>query len=341
MADTADSGRIARDFRLELTMGDLGSNHFPYRDFAAPNVILVATDLEDDIDYLLPHAVAQARAAGSRLVLATVVPRGEGHTLDTAAMLPEEAAESEQEARRRLRNIAGLMSNMGIPCDVVVRHGFPAEVIPAVARETGAARIVIGTHGRRSVKKLLLGSVADSILRQVEVPIYTIGPQASYAAPVGAPRRILHPVSLSEGYEHSARLALEIAQYYQAEIRLLHIMPRNSQKCADAEMLAEWTRSELSRLIPKEAPLWILSSIRVEKGAVVRKILDAANEMNADLIVLGVNSGQPFWSFGEDNTAYDIILQAGCPVLTVRRSPVPQVREYLHEENRSISAGAS
>ncbi|HUY82498.1 MAG TPA: universal stress protein [Acidobacteriaceae bacterium] len=322
-------------------MSDPSVSHSPYRDLAVPNVILVATDLEDDVDYLLPHAVAQARAASATLVLATVVPAAEGSALNTTALLPAEAEESAQEARRRLGNIASLMSNAGIPCEVVVRHGSPAEVVPALAREVGAARVIVGTHGRRSVKKLLLGSVADSILHKVEAPIYTIGPQASYAAPVGKPRRILHPVSLAPGYERSARLAIEMAQYYQAEIKLLHILPRDAQSRKDEEVLADWTRAELNRLIPEEAPLWIVSSVQVEKGTVVGKILDAANEMNADLIVLGVNPGQSFWAIGEDNTAYDIIVQAGCPVLTVRRTPGLRVGDELHGASRSIPVKAS
>lgn len=322
-------------------MSDQVTPHSPYRGFAAPDVILVATDLEDDIDYLLPHAVAQARAAGATLVLATVVPSPEGSALNTTALWPAEAAVSAQDARRRLQNIASLMSNAGVACEVVVRHGSPAEVIPEITREVGATRVIVGTHGRRSVKRLLLGSVANSILRKVEVPICTIGPQASYGAPVGKPRRILHPVSLTPGYEHSARVALEMAQYFQAEIKLLHILPPSSQQGKEAEKLAEWTRTELSRLIPEEAPLWIVSSVQVEEGTVVDKTLDAANEMNADLIVLGVNPGQSFWSIGEDNLAYDIILQAGCPVLTVRRTPALYEGEALHQDSRSIPVRAS
>ncbi len=322
-------------------MDDQSVNHSEYRDFAAPSVILVATDLDDDIDYLMPHAVAQARAANSALVLANVVPAAEVSGFDATALLPAEAADRKQEAERRLRNIASLMREVGIPCEALVRSGSPAEVIPAMAKEIGAARVIIGTHGRRRVKKMLLGSVANAILRKVEVPICTIGPQASYMAPNGVPRRILHPVSLSPGYQHSARLALEIAQFYQAAITLLHVLPRNAQDGSDAEMLADWTRAELKKLVPDEAPLWILSSIKVEQGTVVPGILDAANEMNADLIILGVNPGQSFWSIGEDNTAYDIILQAGCPVLTVRRSPSAHAGEKQHEDGRSISAGAA
>lgn len=322
-------------------MGDQGTPHSLYRGFAAPDVILVATDLDDDIDYLLPHAVAQARAAGATLVLSTVVPLAESSALDAAALWPADAAVRAQEAKRRLRNIASLMSNAGVACEVVVRHGLPTEVIPEIAREVGATRVIVGTHGRRSVKKLLLGSVVNSILREVEVPICTIGPQASYGAPVGKPRRILHPVSLTPGYEHSARVALELAQYFQAEIKLLHILPPSSHEGREAQRLAEWTRTELSRLIPEEAPLWIVSSVQVEEGTVVDKTLNAASEMNADLIVLGVNPGQSFWSIGEDNLAYDIILQAGCPVLTVRRSPAACEGEALHQDSRSIPVRAS
>lgn len=321
-------------------MSDQTASPSKYRDFAVPSVILVATDLEDDVDYLLPHAVAQARAAGARLVLATVVPAAEEGGLDATALLPAEAAGSEQEARRRLQNIASLMSGVGIPCDVIVRHGLPAEVIPTIALETGATRVMIGTHGRRSVRKVLLGSVAQAILRTVSVPICTIGPQASYAAPVGAPRRILHPVSLTAGYEHSARLALEIAQYYQAELRLLHILPAGAPQGRETQMLADWTRAEITRLIPKEAPLWILSTVSVETGSVVRRILDAANEMNADLIILGVDPGKSFWSLGADNTAYDIILRAGCPVLTIRRTITAFTEHETQEEEHSAPAGA-
>jgi len=310
-------------------------------DFAAPNVILLTTDLEDDIDYLLPHAIAQARACSATIALAHAVPAAEVTGLDTTALLPAEAAAIEQEAKRRLDNIAAILRSMGISCHILLRHGLPAEVIPEMAREIGATRLIIGTHGRRHLKKLLLGSVANEILHKVDVPICTIGPNAPAPSPNGVPCRILHPVSLSAGYEHSARVALEIAQFYQAEITLLHVLDRNMQPEADVEVLVRWTRAALERLIPDEAPLWTSSSVEVEKGAVVTQILNAADEMNADLIVLGVSDDVSFWPIREDSTAYEIILHARCPVLTVRRSATTQCLREHYDDGGSVPVGHS
>jgi nucleotide-binding universal stress UspA family protein len=322
-------------------MGEKITSQSEHREFAAPKVILLATDLEDDIDYLLPHALAQAHSGGSALVLAHAVPRAESMALDSIALLPADAAEREQEAKRRLSNIAASLRTMGIPCDILLRHGSPVTVIPAMAHEIGAARVIMGTHGRRHLKKVLLGSVASEVLRRVEVPICTIGPLASFVSPSGIPRRILHPVSLSTGYERSARCALEVAQFYQAEITLLHVLARNMQRESDADTIAAWTRAELERLIPDEAPLWISSSVEVEKGTVVTQILNAADEINADLIVLGVGSDVSFWPIHEDNTAYEVILRAKCPVLTIRRLLSTQSRAEPYENRHAFAAGHS
>jgi nucleotide-binding universal stress UspA family protein len=320
-------------------MSEKIASHAEYRDFATPNVILLATDLEDDIDYLLTHAVAQARSCSSTLVLAHALPPTECLELNSRALLPADAFECEQEAKRKLTNIAGFIRRMGVSCKTLLREGFPADVIPAMVHETGATRVIVGTHGRRHLKKMLLGSVAYEILRNVDVPICTIGPHVSCKSPVGAPKRILHPVSLNKEYEHSARCALEIAQFYGADITLLHVLARDMQREADTDQIAAWTRAELERLIPDEAPLWITTSVEVERGAVAVQILDAADEMNADLIVLGVNPGFSFWPIREDNTAYEIILRAKCPVLTVRRPASARSAAEQYENGRAVPAG--
>jgi nucleotide-binding universal stress UspA family protein len=293
-----------------------------YREFAVPGLILLPTDLQDDIDSLVPHAVAQARDSGAMLALLHVVPPAERIELDATALLPADAAEAEQEARRKLGSIAAELRSKGIRSEVFVRHGQPADVVPDVAQEIGAGRVIMGTHGRHWTKSLL-GSVASEILHKIEVPVCTIGPHVHCGWTEG-PRRILHPVSFSDGYEHSARIALEIAQFHQAEITLLHVLPRDTHREYESEQVQEWTRTKLERLIPEEAPLWICSVVQAETGAVVGEILKTAEERKADLVVLGVSSDMSFWPFGGETTAYEIIRQAKCPVITVRRPATPK-----------------
>ena len=81
------------------------------------------------------------------------------------------------------------------------------------------------------------------------------------------------------------------------------------------------TKTELKRLVPAEAPLWTRAAVRVEIGDVVEEVLGAAAEMDADLIVLGVNKDVSFWPIRGDDTVYNIIANAKSPVLSFRRTP--------------------
>lgn len=298
------------------TLDEVVTSH---RTFVVPEKILVATDLEDT-EYLIPHAVAQARACGSTLTLVHVIPPGQAIPLDASAIPYLDVAEMKQEAEQALQRAVSQVQANNIECDTVVREGNPRDRITTLARELNAGRVIAGTHGRRHLKKLLLGSVAHEILRSAEVPVCTIGPHAHEASSFGAPRRILHPVSLCAGYESSARMAIEMAQFYRADITLLHVLSRSVQNQPDAERMAEWTKSEMRKAIPDEAALWTHTTVQVEIGDVVEEVLNVASEISADLIVLGVDANVSFWPIRGDDTVYNIIAQAKVPVLSVRHA---------------------
>ncbi len=300
-------------------MDDQTGTHRARRSFAVPDVILLATDLEHDLEHLLPHAEAQARASNAVLKLVHVIPPAESIVLDAKAVLPADAVELDHQAKRKLAVIASKVRASDIECEVLVRRGLPATVVPEVVMETGANRLILGTHGRRHLKKFILGSVANEILRKVDIPVCTVGPHVP-GTPEEVPQKLLHPVSLALGCEQSARIALEIAQFYKAAITLLHVLPRDVNRDYESSQVLDWTRAELKRLIPEEAPLWIYPTVQIEVGMVVEQSLNVADEMQADLIVLGVDSSEHHWSIDRDDTAYEIITQAKCPVLTLRRS---------------------
>lgn len=279
--------------------------------FTAPDKIVVATDL-DDLDYLVPYAIAQGESCGAALVLAHVIPSVELVPVDAAAILAADAAAILDGACSKIRAA-------GVRCEVELRHGNPVDVLAELVGQVHAGRVVLGTHGRRNLKRFFLGSTAHEILKKVEVPVWTVGPHARPFAH-GAPHRILHPVSLSSGYQETAKLALGLAQFYKAEITLLHVLPRDVDARSVSEHLVQWTAFELGRLIPKEAPLWTTATVMVEAGEVVDQILEMTEKMRADLIVMGSNPESPFWPVYGDNTVYNVIAEAKCPVLTLRHS---------------------
>lgn len=309
-------------------MKTLANDHRANLEYVVPEQILMATDL-NDAEYLLPHAIAQARASGAVLTIVHVTPPAEAMPLDARAIYSADAGEIVAEAKLSLEGMAAKARRAGVVCNPVVRQGSPQRIIPELVEKYRAGRLILGTHGRRHLKRLLLGSVAQEILGQVDVPVCTIGPKAHTGSVHGEPRKILHAVSLRPGYEESARFALDMAQFYQAEITLLHVVDREHKE----EHAQEWTRSQLQRLIPDEAMLWTYVNAQVETGAVVDHILDVAVEMHADAIVLGVDAAGTLWP--ADGTAYSIIARAGCPVFTVRHhAPVEMAKGESSSEFR-------
>ena len=225
--------------------------------FTAPDKILVATDLTD-IDYLIPHAKAQCEASGASLVLCHMIQPIESGSLDAAVVFITDAAKAANQrileaARKTLGEIAAKMRVDGIDCEVVIRHGYPRDGVKELAGEVQAGRVILGTHGRRNLKKFFLGSTANEILKSVEVPVWTVGPHARPFAH-GQPRRILHPVSLSSGYQETAKIAVELAEFYKAEIILLHVLPAMPHGRVSSERLIDWTPMSWGALYQMRPP---------------------------------------------------------------------------------------
>jgi nucleotide-binding universal stress UspA family protein len=88
------------------------------------------------------------------------------------------AAQISNAAQQRLDGVLESQKVSGIPMSAVLRDGVPWEEINAVATETNADLIIIGTHGRRGLARALLGSVAENVIRTTTLPVMVIhGPR--------------------------------------------------------------------------------------------------------------------------------------------------------------------
>ena len=212
-----------------------------------------------------------------------------------------------------------------VPHDVAVAR--EAGVWPAIEQAIagcGADLIVLGTHGRTGAQKLLLGSVAEEILRRSRVAVLTIGPWAHNGIHGGAQfRNVLFATDFSQDSLAAVPYAISFAQEHQARLILLHVIRTCDSKLdfRERERSAAETMHELHALIPKDAKLWCLTEAVVEYGEAAGRILGAAKECNADLIVIGVRSAAVNLGTAthlERSVAHKIVAHAHCPVLTVR-----------------------
>jgi len=286
------------------------------KEFAAPTRIVVATDLTDT-DYLLPHAIAQAKASHAALILVHAVLPHESMPVETGAIPYYDPLRMDRDARLLLENLAREIREQGMECATAVRHGFVPDVVAEVVKNSGAGRLLLGTHGRRGLKKFVLGSMARQLLETVDVPVCTVGPRA-HKFTTGTPGIILHPVSLAGSHEISAELSLSLGQQFGAQVMFLHVVAPGPGTAREPGRAVTAANGELYRLIPEEALPWTRVQARVAVGTVVSEILAVADEVQAGLIVLGVHAPAHSWLPGTEPAAYKILVSAPCPVLSLR-----------------------
>jgi nucleotide-binding universal stress UspA family protein len=202
------------------------------------------------------------------------------------------------------------------------------EAIRAFASCAGADLLVMGSHGRSGFTRMLLGSVAERVIRQAPCPTMVV-PARAHDVVADAPvrfRTILCPVDFSDNSLLAAEYAVSLAEESDAQLRLLPVvaMPPGldalelTLKDLRVEVEADRLR-RLDELIPAEATSYCTVQSAVRSGAVHQQILAAADEQASDLIVLGAHGrGAVDAAFFGSNAAR-VARGASCPVLIVRQ----------------------
>ena len=198
-------------------------------------------------------------------------------------------------------------------------NGSPPDVIVTYAEEHDIDLIVAGTHGRRGLQRLLIGSVAEEVLRTAPCPVLTVRGEED-VAPAWAVRNVLVPIDFSEASMGALRHAKELALTYGAQITLLHaveevvypsaygIEPTNlpGPQVIDRveQNLADLARTEIG---------YEHVVVHVNVGYAPSTILDYAEGNEVDLIVIATHG----------RTGLERMLLGSVAERVVRRAPAP------------------
>jgi nucleotide-binding universal stress UspA family protein len=282
--------------------------------------ILFATDFSDAAANAIPYVKRIAKHYEANVVALNV------HTPIVNPMTPPETwpalEKAEKEIEREHCDVL-LRTFEGIPMQVVMEEGSIQENLQAAIGKYHIDLVVIGTRGRTGLGKLLLGSVAEEILRTVACPVLTVGPYADQTRGMdGHVREILFATDFTSETQAAAAYAVSLAEEFQARLAFLHVVPE--LKPNDLVMASDVVKSSkalLKKLMPEEAAHWCKAEYFVEQGDAAEKILELARFREADLIVLGVKpaDGVPGAAVHLPiSTAHRVVSHATCPVLTVR-----------------------
>ena len=178
-----------------------------------------------------------------------------------------------------------------------MREGHPTQQIAAAVRQFHADRVLLGTRSRSKIGKLLIGSVAEQVLRSVYLPVITVGPEAHLPVDKSRERIVLHATTLRETSRPSAALACQIATAQRAKLVLLHVLPPISEmeRKGLPTGLDSAAMQEL-RAIASETGAGCRSAVEpvVAHGNPSIEILALAQERHASLIVLGATPRSAF-----------------------------------------------
>jgi nucleotide-binding universal stress UspA family protein len=213
----------------------------------------------------------------------------------------------------------------GLPHRVLTPRGEVADALAQIIEGREIDLLVLGTHGRMGVRKLLMGSVAEEIFRRIACPVLSVGPNVS-SKPDNEVRfrHILFATDFSQESLAALPYAVSLAEEDQAQVILLHVVEQPASGIVDVEAVTASLMRRLKELVPREAEPWCHAECLVEFGSrsarPAERILEVAENRSADLIVLGVRSEQGELALVTHlaSTTARILTQAACPVLTVR-----------------------
>lgn len=286
--------------------------------------ILFTTDFSDYAERALPYAVGLARHYGATVFVAHAIPREPRPPLPLEPM-PPELDELRFQAHHAMDTFVRSAPLAGVHYEVVLQRGDTESVFEDMVRKHHVDLVVIATHGRAGLKKLLLGSTAEEIFRSVTCPVLTIGPDVKRNEIAGGTlRHIVYACDFTPASLHALQYALGLAVSYGAHLTCVHVIEEitalpphyRDQALRDA-------RVELQRQVPRIAGLASEPRIAVEAGEPAEKILELARDLDAGLIVMGARhqGSARLMSHLPWACAHQVVCHAACPVLTVRAGP--------------------
>lgn len=281
--------------------------------------ILFATDFSHAAAQAIPYVKRIARHYDADLVALHVRPPAVNPMSPPVSWPSEESIRKQDEEYRD--QLLGTFA--GIRTTALITEGDIQSRLRDVIETFHTDLVVIGTRGRTGLGKVLLGSVAEEIFRNVTCPVLTIGPRSDSSwGPDGEIREILYATDLASPSPASAAYAVSLAQEFQARLILLHVIPEpKAGDLVSAHDVTQAAKDLLRKLVPEEAQAWCKPEVFVERGNPADRILELAHLRGSGLIVLGAKPEEGVPGAATHlpiATAHKIVSRAACPVLTIR-----------------------
>jgi nucleotide-binding universal stress UspA family protein len=305
--------------------------------------IISASDFSENSNLAVTYGQLLAKEFSAKLFLCHVlsVPFGYGEAL------PDPFIHQSRLMDQASEQFSRWMENQSVEWEPVVSVGLAAEEITRIAEEKKVDLAICATHGRSGLKRLLLGSVTERLMRSLSCPVLVVRPKGRdiSVSPADHVRfqRILVGCDFSPDSDLAFQYALGLAQEYLSELHIVHVIEPplykhmlQSTKMEEMEPSREGLRSTLKEklmgMIPQDAQNWCKPVTVLLAGQPYDELTKYAVVNEMDLVVLGLRGRSLMETLLMGSTTDRVIRQAPCPVLSVR--PVSWNREDQRSEVR-------
>jgi len=293
--------------------------------------ILFPTDFSSTSDSALTPACHWARRLGAELHLLHVVEALRPELYAASLALPDPAiidARLHEKAQEELETRCRLARDRGAKATCESIEGLsPAPAILDYAESHDADLIAMSTHGRRGLRRFLLGSVTEEVVQRSSAPVLTLrGENTVYDA---VPHRILVAVDLSQHSAAAIGHAKELAALFHAELQLLHVLVRPPIPISydgmsapnllpDFSQLEKEAQTALEELYERSAGPSGPMSLHVVEGLPVDEILRFARVNSSDIVVVASHGLTGVKHLLLGSVAERVVRQSSTPVLTLK-----------------------
>ncbi|MEO8358989.1 MAG: universal stress protein [Vicinamibacteria bacterium] len=296
--------------------------------------ILCPTDFSEPSEHALHRASSLARWFHARLTALHVIPYMPAELMSPgpigggALMLPSDLLiERRDLVEKEMNDLRVKYAIDGVDLVTEIRDGRPADEIEDAAVKVAADLVVMGTHGRGGWDRFLMGSTTEKVIRRLPCPVLTIGPTST--APEGMLfRRIVCALDLTSASQATLDTALSFAEENLAEVVLVHVIdggrlewaPKSLGSAYKSDFLRAATEGAHTSLstMREDAHSFCTVSRRVATGSAWREIVRIAEEIKADLIVVGTQGPGNLNPVFLGSTTNQVVRHAPCPVLLAR-----------------------
>jgi nucleotide-binding universal stress UspA family protein len=289
------------------------------------DTLLVPTDGSEHAERAAEHALSVARAFDATVHLINVVDVQSEGGLFSAGGVDEEFLERlKDQARETIADLEA-PAEPGDDVRTAVVEGRPSEGILDYAAENDADLVFMGTHGRTGLDRYVTGSVTERVVRQSNVPVFTV--RATERSAVGdGYDRVLIPTDGSDCAAAAVNHGIAIAKKYDATVHAVNVVNVRTVTASDEipphtellERLEERGEDATEAVAERAREAGLDASTAVLDGVPARGLREYAEENDVDLITMGTHGRRGLDRYLIGSTTTKVVRTAEMPVLSVR-----------------------